>query len=368
MFDGFYKGKRVLVTGDTGFKGAWLCEWLLGLGVEVYGIALPPEGSPSLFEQLNLSQRIQHHNLDIRDYDAVCRIVEEVKPDVVFHMAAQSLVRLSYDKPVETYEVNLMGTVHVLNALRQLKQTCAAVFITTDKCYRNREWVYGYREEDPIGGHDPYSSSKGACELAIDSFRKSYFSDPQACGIGVASARAGNVIGGGDWALDRIVPDCMRALSRDERIPVRNPYATRPWQHVLEPLGGYLRLAECIYRGFDTHRPAHVPLRVLCSAFNFGPALQSNQTVRTLVEEVLQNWPGADWDDLSQVQNQVHEASLLHLSSDKAFHLLGWSSRWDFKETIKATVHWYRSACETSFDPQAFMTDQIKSYSACLES
>lgn len=364
MFANFYECKRVLVTGDTGFKGSWLCEWLLGLGAEVLGLGLPPETEPSLFNQLNLDRRIQHHPLDIRDKATVRDLVVRLQPDIVFHLAAQPLVRLSYEIPVETYEVNVMGSVHMLDALRFVGKRCAAVFITTDKCYSNREWLHAYREEDPIGGHDPYSSSKGACELAIDSFRNSYFSDPLTTGMALASARAGNVIGGGDWALDRIVPDCIRALQRDEPIQVRNPHATRPWQHVLEPIAGYLRLARHLYEGMDSDGTIQAPLDAICSAFNFGPSLQSNRTVGNLVDEVTKHWPGGEWIDVSDHGHQVHEASLLNLSSDKAFHLLHWSPRWDFHRTVQATVEWYQAAMSPTFDAQEFTASQIQDYTA----
>ncbi len=245
LFANAYQGKRVLITGHTGFKGAWMTEWLLSLGAEVTGFSLPPPSTPSLFDQLGLSTRINHIQGDVRDQSAVLAALEQAKPDLVFHLAAQPLVRLSYAQPLETYATNVMGTVNILESIRLLNNKCSVICITTDKCYENKEWIHSYREEDPMGGHDPYSSSKGAAELVIASYRRSYFSSSDSP-IKLASARAGNVIGGGDWALDRIVPDCIRALKRGESIPVRNRIATRPWQHVLEPLSGYLWLGACL--------------------------------------------------------------------------------------------------------------------------
>lgn len=343
------------MTGHTGFKGSWLCEWLLLLGARVHGLSLAPEGSPALFDQLGLASRLEHHIGDIRDAALVRRIVGETQPDFVFHLAAQPLVRLSYDQPVETYATNVMGTVHVLEALRSLQKPCAAVLVTTDKCYENREWLYGYREEDPMGGFDPYSSSKGMAELAIAAYRRSFFAGHP---VKIASARAGNVIGGGDWALDRIVPDCIRALQRGEPIGVRNPHATRPWQHVLEPLSGYLWLAARLAGLAACEGP-------LCSGFNFGPGHDANRTVGELVTEVLKTWPGA-WADQSD-PCALHEAKLLQLSTDKANALLGWSATWRFTQAVCETVRWYRETAACGGEParfQALTHSQIAGYTA----
>jgi CDP-glucose 4,6-dehydratase len=374
MFRGLYAGKRVFVTGHTGFKGSWLCEWLLGLGAKVTGYSLPPPTQPALFDQLGLAGRVRHIAGDVRDLPALRRALRSARPDFVFHLAAQPIVRDSYANPVETFAVNLMGTVHVLEALRTMSHPCAAIFITTDKCYENREWVYRYRENDPLGGHDPYSASKATAELAIASYRCSFFvSHP----VRIASARGGNVIGGGDWAADRIVPDCIRALQKGKRIPVRNPKATRPWQHVLEPLSGYLWLGACLsaecgkkarakskghtlFSQLSTlnPQPSSSPL---ASAFNFGPGQESNRTVAELVSEVLQHWPGR-WEDRSDPR-AVHEANLLQLATDKASALLGWVPLWTFPKAIEQTVQWYR---ETARQPQsiaALTTRQIQLYS-----
>jgi CDP-glucose 4,6-dehydratase len=358
-FADVYRGKRVLVTGHTGFKGSWLCEWLISLGAEVSGFALAPATSPALFDQLGLAQRLRHILGDVRDLAAVRRVVEEVKPDFVFHLAAQPLVRLSYEQPVETYAVNVMGTVNVLEAVRLASHACIVVAITTDKCYENKEWVHSYREEDPMGGYDPYSSSKGAAELVISAYRRSYFSAPNSL-VRVASARAGNVIGGGDWALDRILPDCIRALQKGEVIPVRNKVATRPWQHVLEPLSGYLWLGACL---------ANPQLSLfnsqLASGFNFGPALSSNRTVADLVQEILKHWPGR-WDDKSDPK-AVHEAKLLNLATDKAYHFLNWSSVWPFSETIAQTANWYLRADAPATDIRQLTTGQIQAYTQAAQ-
>jgi CDP-glucose 4,6-dehydratase len=356
-FDDIYRGKRVLLTGHTGFKGSWLAEWLLALGAEVTGLSLPPPSGPAAFAQLGLETRLRHRIGDIRDLATVRKAVDDTAPDFVFHLAAQSLVRRSYEQPVETYATNVQGTVHVLEAVRLARHACTVVAITTDKCYENREWVHGYREEDPMGGYDPYSSSKGAAELVISAYRRSYFSAPGAP-IRVASARAGNVIGGGDWAADRIVPDCIRALMRGEPIQVRNKAATRPWQHVLEPLSGYLLLGASIHQAaLDGAQPA---LARLCGAFNFGPALTSNRAVADLVQEVLKHWPGK-WDDRSD-PGAVHEAGLLNLATDKAFHLLKWKPVWNFEQTVARSVGWYRQSADDPAAIPALTASQIRSY------
>ncbi len=364
-----YKGKTVLITGHTGFKGSWLSEWLLMLGARVVGVALPPPTEPALFNQLRLADRLEHHVQDIRDREALSRLVLEIRPDYVFHLAAQPLVLASYDEPVETYSTNVMGTVHILEALQQLqaryrndgKQVCAAVMITTDKCYANREWLYGYREEDALGGYDPYSSSKACAELAIASFRRSFFNPQQFASspkVGIASARAGNVIGGGDWSLDRIVPDCIRNLQRQAPISVRNPVATRPWQHVLEPLCGYLLLG--MYQREALVSQDRDALERYCSAYNFGPALTSNHSVEMLVREVLKHWPGS-WDNQAEA-HAPHEAGKLNLAWDKAFHLLRWQPVWAFDETVARTVCWYRQQSELNANAQALTAADIEAY------
>ena len=354
MFAKAFRNKTVWLSGHTGFKGAWLAQWLLELGADVHGFALEPATEPALFDQLGLAKRLHHQIADIRDPAAVRESVKKSQPDFVFHLAAQPLVRLSYEQPLETYATNVMGTAHVLEALRGLKKPCAVVLVTTDKCYENREWLHGYREEDPLGGHDPYSSSKAAAEIAISAWRRSFFKNHP---VKIASARAGNVIGGGDWAKDRIVPDCIRALQAGQPILVRNKVATRPWQHVLEPLSGYLWLAARLTS------PQSPVLNPLTSAFNFGPDHSANRTVAELVAEVLKHWPGR-WEDKSDPK-AVHEAGLLQLSTDKAHALLGWSPVWPFSTTVEQTVQWYRIVqASSAVDAAEATSAQIARYVA----
>ena len=351
MFADAFQGKTVWLSGHTGFKGAWLAHWLGQLGARVHGFALPPATTPSVFEQLGLAQKMGHEIADVRDADAVKKSILRVQPDFVFHLAAQALVRYSYEYPLETYATNIMGTAHVLEALRSLKKPCTAVIVTTDKCYENREMDYAYAEEDHLGGHDPYSSSKGAAEIVTSAYRRSFFGKSP---VRIASARAGNVIGGGDWALDRIVPDCIRALQRGEAIPVRNPAATRPWQHVLEPLSGYLWLA--------TQLSQPPPNPQLASAFNFGPDREANRNVGDLVGEILKSWPGR-WDDQGN-PNAVHEAKLLMLSTAKAKRVLNWQPTWTFKTAIARTVEWYRGVNENAAAAESLTRQQIAEYEA----
>ncbi len=352
----FWRGRRVLLTGHTGFKGSWLALWLLELGAEVWGVGLEPDTSPNLFGQLQLAERLQRHQIgDIRDAQVLAHLSAACQPQVVLHLAAQPLVRRSYRDPLGTWATNVQGSLHLLEALRPLAQPCAVVMVTTDKVYANREWPYGYRENDRLGGHDPYSASKAAAELAIASWRASFCGRAahQNPNLAIATARAGNVIGGGDWAEDRIVPDAMRALAAGQPVPLRNPQATRPWQHVLEPLGGYLRLAEALAAASTT--AASPP----CEAFNFGPALEANRTVRQLIETALQHWPGT-WLDHSNPE-APHEAGRLHLQIDKALHLLGWQPRWPFANTVERSVGWYRSVHEGA-DPLQCCLDDLSAY------
>lgn len=348
MNPGFWRGRRVLLTGHTGFKGSWLALWLTQMGAEVHGVALVPDSDLNLFNQLQLTSRLASHRLiDICEPVKLARVAAEAQPEVVLHLAAQPLVRRSYRDPLGTWATNVQGSLHVLEAVKVVQHPCAVVMVTTDKVYANREWDYGYREVDRLGGHDPYSASKAAAELAIASWRDSFCgkADHQTPHLAIATARAGNVIGGGDWAEDRLMPDAMRSLAAQEPIPVRQPLATRPWQHVLEPLGGYLRLAEELLTAqAEGRRPGEAASNPFASAFNFGPELEANRSVRALVEEALQHWPGS-WQDQSD-HHAPHEAGRLHLQIDKAHHQLGWTPRWDFATTVARTVGWYRAVGE----------------------
>jgi CDP-glucose 4,6-dehydratase len=334
MFADAFRNKTVWLSGHTGFKGAWLARWLLKLGARVHGFSLPPPTRPSLFIQLGLEKRIEHETGDVRDFETVKRSIARTQPDFIFHLAAQALVRYSYEHPLETYSTNIMGTANVLESLRSLEKPCAAVIVTTDKCYENREQDHAYSEEEPLGGHDPYSSSKGAAEIVINAMRRSFFGNHP---VRIASARAGNVIGGGDWAPDRIVPDCIRALQQGRAIPVRNPVATRPWQHVLEPLAGYLWLAAVL----EKPQIAGQKVATVASSFNFGPNKEANQPVIKLVLEILKHWPGS-WDNQSR-PDAVHEAKLLMLATAKARHVLHWKPVWNFKEAVAQTIEWYQN-------------------------
>ena len=332
MFANCYKGRRVFITGHTGFKGSWLAAWLVSLGAEVAGFADCVPTTPSHFEATGLAGHLRDYRGDIRDRDAVCRALREFRPEVVFHLAAQPLVRLSYDKPALTFETNMMGTLNVLEGLRECPSVAAAVFITSDKCYRNDEWVWGYRETDHLGGYDPYSASKGCAEIVAHSYFQSYFgSDGPAC----ATTRAGNVIGGGDWALDRIVPDCARAWADGQAVRIRSPWATRPWQLVLEPLSGYLWL------GAHLLGLREGPFSVRGQAYNFGPAADVNNTVAEVVTALATHWPGFVSETDPQAQAGVKECTLLKLCCDKALAHLGWKATLNFEETIRFTDEWY---------------------------
>ncbi|MBM3394569.1 MAG: CDP-glucose 4,6-dehydratase [Betaproteobacteria bacterium] len=352
--DSVFAGSRVLVTGHTGFKGSWLSLWLTQFGARVSGLSLDVPTRPSHFEAASLESVLQDQRLDIRDGPALMKAVKENQPDFLFHLAAQPLVRRAYEDPFETWRTNTLGTVNVLEALRGVERPCVAVLITSDKCYDNVEWVWGYRETDALGGPDPYSASKGAAELAIRSYVKSYF--PKGGPVRIGVGRAGNVIGGGDWAEHRIVPDCVRAWSRGETVRLRNPSATRPWQHVLEPLSGYLALAVALHADQKLHG----------EAFNFGPPAQQNSSVGALVTTMAKHWDQVRWDDSSSQDTGPYESSLLKLNCDKALHQLRWRAVWDFEVTVRETAVWYRQYYEAPRSSIAeFSRRQISGYVAC---
>lgn len=330
QFSEFYRNKRVLITGHTGFKGAWLATVLQEYGGEVLGLALPPDTPDSLFEVAGLSQSLQHVEGDITEPDVVAKVFRDFQPEVVFHMAAQSLVRRSYDQPVETFQTNVMGSIHILEAIRTCQTVRSVIFVTSDKCYKNKEWDYGYREVDELGGKDPYSASKAAAEIVFASWCHSFFN--QRPSLGISTVRAGNVLGGGDQAVDRIVPDCIRSLIRNEDITIRNPVATRPWQHVLEPIRGYMLLAARQYEEPQT----------FSGPWNFGPTVTSNRPVADLVDRIISNWGSGRAVHPEAKGPQNHEAGLLHINCDKAALRLNWLPRWDFADTIRETVHWYK--------------------------
>jgi CDP-glucose 4,6-dehydratase len=352
MFSDMFTDKKVLVTGNTGFKGSWLTVWLLKLGARVYGISKDIPSQPSMFEELGLRQKITHYQQDIRDVDKLCALVAEIKPDFVFHLAAQPIVSLSYQDPIETLSSNVMGTANVLEALRRSAHPCCAVIVTSDKCYDNVEWVWGYRESDRLGGKDIYSGSKGAAELVFKSYFHSFFAHSE---IKVASARAGNVIGGGDWAADRIVPDCMRAWSIGRPVTIRNPHATRPWQHVLEPLSGYLALAQALVQN---------PGNVNGESFNFGPSAEQNYSVARIIEDLSPFWGFKAPSDSYQVSGGAAfaESKLLKLNCDKALHSITWLPSLEYGRMIEYVASWYYTYYKKPEPIYEFTLDQISRY------
>lgn len=352
IFNNFYRGKRVLVTGHTGFKGSWLSIWLHELGAEVIGVAKDPITEKDNYVLSGIGEKIKADlRADIRDGQRMKEIFQEYQPEIVFHLAAQPLVRLSYEIPVETYETNVMGTINILEAIRVTDSVKVGIMITTDKCYENKEQIWGYRENEPMGGYDPYSSSKGAAEIAITSWRRSFFNpkEYEKHGKSIASVRAGNVIGGGDWSLDRIIPDCVRALEANKPIEIRNPKAIRPWQHVLEPLSGYMLLASKMW---------DEPTRY-CEGWNFGPRMESITSVWEVATKVIELFGKGQMKDLSD-QSALHEAKLLMLDISKAKFQLEWESRMNIVPTIKLTVDWYQNYKENSV--YAICIEQIKEY------
>jgi CDP-glucose 4,6-dehydratase len=352
MFGDVYRGRRVLITGHTGFKGSWLALWLLHLGADVAGYSLDVPSEPANFRLLDLEHRLRHYWGDVRDRARLSEVMDDFRPEFVFHLAAQALVRRSYADPATTFETNTMGMVNVLECIRTRPWIEVAVLITSDKAYRNDEWVWGYRETDALGGHDPYSGSKSCAELVAHSYFHSFLRHGT---TRVATTRAGNVIGGGDWASDRIVPDCIRAWTSGKPAAIRSPAATRPWQHVLEPLSGYLWLGARLRDG----QPG-----LTGEAFNFGPAAHVNETVAELLIAMQARWPGVEWAVPPGFEHGGHEATLLKLSCDKALAHLRWRAVLQFPETVAFTVDWYRKWMEGTGEAYAFTVEQIEQYSA----
>jgi len=357
MFGNIYNGKKVLVTGHTGFKGSWLTVWLLHLGAEVVGVSKDVPTTPSMFEELGLEDRIRHVVADVRDLAAMTSIIDEERPEYVFHLAAQAIVSTSYADPVETISTNAIGTMNVLEALRQINYPCIAVMITSDKCYDNVEWVWGYKETDAVGGKDIYSGSKGMAELVIKSYFHSFMNDEK-CQVKVAVGRAGNVIGGGDWAKDRIVVDCMQAWSQGDDVVIRCPDATRPWQHVMEPISGYLTLGMALASDAKLNG----------ETFNFGPRAEQNRTVVDLLENLGTHWAFKSGEGYSVTDNiPFHEAGLLKLNCDKALFHMKWEANMAYAETIKMVSEWYYSFYKEKGDMFAVTMGQIEAYAAMAQ-
>ena len=352
MFESTFKNKKVLITGHSGFKGSWLSIWLNYLGANVFGLSDTVVSEPSNYAASQIPDFVNDLKVDIRNSDRVKSLINEIQPDFIFHLAAKALVKHSYENPIDTFTSNVIGTINILNALRNIDKKIITIMITSDKVYDNVEWQWGYRENDKLGGKDPYSASKGMAELAISSYVNSFHNSTDS-NIRIAVARAGNVIGGGDWAADRIVPDCMVAWSIDKTVNIRSPHSTRPWQHVLEPLSGYL----CLAKNLDLSNNYHG------EAYNFGPSADQNYSVSQLIDEMSKYWSKVRWKNISKNSDNVNEASLLKLNCDKALLDLKWTSTLKFHETVEMTIEWYKEFYQNkSKSMHDFTISQIKSY------
>ena len=357
----FWHDRKVLITGHSGFKGSWLSFWLKTLGAKVYGISLAPNTTPALFNQLNLIGSLdESYFIDIRNNLELNKIIFKLRPEVVFHLAAQPLVLEGYKNPLMTWETNLMGSLNLLNSLTNLRTKLSLVMITTDKVYKNKEWLYGYREQDELGGYDPYSASKAACEIAIDSWRLSYCEpkNNEETLLRIASARSGNVIGGGDWSKDRIIPDAIRSLNKNTEIILRNPNSTRPWQHVLDPLSGYLLLAEKLHKYSQENNSDLI--NKFATSYNFGPSIESNKKVSELIDEISKYWSGLKVKNT--ITNNFHEANKLNLQTDKSFHHLKWRPKWDFENSVRRTIEWYKKIQDSKISASKACLFDIEEY------
>ena len=353
LFGDIYRNKKILITGNTGFKGSWLCTWLLSLGADVYGISKDIPSNPSMFEELGLANKMTHFIEDIRNYEKLKEIINKIEPDFLFHLAAQPIVSLSYKAPLDTISSNVMGTANVCEVLRLYRKPCTAIIITSDKCYDNVEWIYGYKETDVIGGKDIYSGSKGSAELIFKSYFFSFFKNTEHP-VRLATVRAGNVMGGGDWALDRIIPDCMRAWSEGKTVEIRSPHATRPWQHVLEPLSGYLRLGQELHNHRD----------LTGESFNFGPQANDCHTVRDVLEKMSARWHFEGPKKAYQILDNIkfHEAVLLKLNIDKALFYLKWLPTLEYETVLEYTNDWYYAYYKNKSDMYTYTLNQIRGY------
>ncbi|HLK28194.1 MAG TPA: CDP-glucose 4,6-dehydratase [Puia sp.] len=355
MFKKIYSGKKVLITGNTGFKGSWLSAWLLQLDAKVYGISIDIPTKPSIFEALELEKKVVHHYADINDLDEMKKIISDIQPDFLFHLAAQPIVSLSYTNPVQTFQTNVIGTANILEALRLSNHPCTAIIISSDKCYENIEWLWGYKETDHLGGKDPYSASKGACEVVVHSYYHSFFKNSESK-VRIVSARSGNVIGGGDWSPNRLIPDCIKAWQSNQKAEIRHPDSVRPWQHVLEPLSGYLSLGQVLHEDVSKNG----------EPYNFGPSSSESYTVLEMLSELSSHWDKKNHDGSFFVDKKksFYEASVLKLNCDKATDQLKWRPTLEFGTAVELTASWYKAFYEGKKNMYSFTSSQIDEYTS----